>query len=200
MGVGEQRVRVVAGELRGRRLSAPKGTTTRPTSDRVREALFSSLASIAGPDLGGGNALDAFAGSGALGIEALSRGVSSAVFIERDRKALAVLRANVASLELDSRGRIMSVDVFSLADRAVAGAPFSLILLDPPYTLDPTEVGRLLSGLVSTGSVAPGALVTWEHDIGVKSAWPAGFEVHARKRYGSTEVDIAIFEEGEQAS
>jgi len=193
-------MRVIAGELRGRRLSAPKGTATRPTTDRVREALFSSLTSVLGPDLGGASTLDAFAGSGALGIEALSRGASRATFVERDRAATAVLRGNIDSLGLQSRAKISSVDMFSLAGRAVPGSPFALILLDPPYTLDPSEVSGMLARLAETQSVTPGALVTWEHARGVELTWPRGFELQARKQYGSTEIDIAVYEEGTQAS
>lgn len=189
-------MRVIAGDMRGRRLIAPKGTATRPTTDRVREALFSSLASLAGPDLGAESVLDAFAGSGALGIEALSRGALRATFIERDKSALTALRANISTLGLDDRTRIIIGNAFSLAERTVAGAPFALILLDPPYTLDPTEVGRFLLGLAASGSIQPGALVTWEHGSEVQPAWPQDFTLHARKRYGSIAVDIAIYKEG----
>src|SRR5664279_152383 len=98
MAVGEQRMRIVAGQYRGRRLAAPKGDDTRPTTDRVREALFSSLHSHAGANLGGGSALDAFAGSGALGFEALSRGIEHVTFLEREKAALSMLKANAETL------------------------------------------------------------------------------------------------------
>ena len=111
-------MRIVAGTFRGRVLKAPAGETTRPTTDRVREAVFSALASIAGSDLGGGAVLDAFAGSGALGLEALSRGCSHAVFVEHDRAAL----CRHASQHREPRGRrrrarVVAGDVFALAER-----------------------------------------------------------------------------------
>ena len=96
-------MRIVAGQYRGRRIEAPKGEGTRPTTDRVREALFSRLVSLTAPDLGGGSALDAFAGSGALGFEALSRGIGRVTFVERDRAALATLKANAAAPTIGPR-------------------------------------------------------------------------------------------------
>lgn len=199
MEVGEQRVRIVAGEFRGRKLVAPKGTTTRPTTDRVREALMSAL----GSRLGGFDdivVLDAFAGSGALGLEALSRGAVRTVFIERDRAAVSALRSNVETLGVGSRSCIVTTDVFSLAKRGVPGGPFSLILLDPPYTLDQTEVTRLLADLASAGSLAPGCVISLEHPTGVEPGWPEGFSAVDVKRYGTIAIDVATYEEGELAT
>jgi 16S rRNA (guanine966-N2)-methyltransferase len=123
-------VRIIAGEHRGRRLTAPPGEGTRPTSDRVREALFSIL----GP-IGGAEVLDLFAGTGALGLEALSRGAARATFVERDRRALAALRQNVAALGLaDDRARVRPRDAAAfLGDAAARGDAYDLVLLDPPY-------------------------------------------------------------------
>ncbi len=196
MGVGEQRMRIIAGRLRGRRLAAPRGTLTRPTTDRVREALFSSLTSLTGPDLGGGPVLDGFAGSGALGLEALSRGAAPVVFVERDRSALRVLRGNVAALGVADEVTLVPGDVLSLAGRLQHG-PFSLILLDPPYTLDPAVVADLLGRFARAGVVADRAYVTWEHASGVQAVWPEGYQSVASRTHGATTFDIARHTEGE---
>lgn len=189
-------MRIISGEFRGRRLSAPKGSTTRPTTDRVREALFSALTSLMGPQLGGGAVLDPFAGSGALALEAVSRGCVRATVIESDRRALITLSENVRALGADSRVRTLSGNAFSLAARGVAGGPFALILLDPPYTLDFAEVVSLLEDLGTAGSVEPGAVVTWEHAAGAVPPWPDGYSLRQRRAYGSTEIDIAVWEGG----
>jgi 16S rRNA (guanine966-N2)-methyltransferase len=117
-------VRVVAGEFRGRRLAAPRGARTRPTADRVREAVFSMLG-----DVSGARVLDLYAGSGALGIEALSRGAASAVFVERDARAAAVIERNLASLGLEQE--VLRLDAVRFLTRA-AGT-FDLVFCDPPY-------------------------------------------------------------------
>lgn len=192
-------MRIVAGTLKGRRIKAPAGTKTRPTIDRVRESLFSSLVSLSGPDLGGGRVLDAFAGSGSLGLEALSRGASHVTFVEEDRAAMAVILANVEALGVGTRCTVRRMNAFSLAER---GAPdsFSLILLDPPYTLDPVRVAWLLDALARRGSVAEGALVSWEHAQGSPVLWPAGYEELVSKKYGTAAVSVARYVGGEGES
>jgi 16S rRNA (guanine966-N2)-methyltransferase len=117
-------VRVVAGEFRGRRLAAPRGTRTRPTADRVREALFSMLG-----DMSGARVLDLYAGSGALGIEALSRGADSAVFVERDPRAVAAIERNLESLGLEQE--VLRQDAVRFLARAEG--TFDLVFCDPPY-------------------------------------------------------------------
>jgi 16S rRNA (guanine966-N2)-methyltransferase len=195
--VGEQRMRIVAGKFRGRAIKAPAGETTRPTTDRVREAVFSSIASIAGSDLGGGVVLDAFAGSGALGLEALSRGCTHAVLSEQDRNALATIRANVVALGAAADTTVVTGDVLALAGRSgLPRAPYSLLLLDPPYRLDAARVGLLVATLAENGQLEDGAVVVWEHAAGTHIEWPAGFSSEKRKRYGTTEVDIAVFARG----
>jgi 16S rRNA (guanine966-N2)-methyltransferase len=189
-------MRIVGGDWRGRPIKAPRGNATRPTTDRVREALFSALVARLGSDLGAGSVLDAFAGSGALGLEALSRGAAAVTFVERDRSALLALRHNVEALDAAKRTRIVVGNAFSLAKRPFPGSPFSLILLDPPYTLDPAEVAALLSGLVETGGIRQGATVSWEHASGVEPTWPHGFHGIDRKRYGTTEIDVGVYERG----
>lgn len=189
-------MRVVGGSLRGRRIEPPRGDATRPTTDRVREALFSSIDARAGEMLSGGVALDAFAGSGALGIEALSRGAGHAVFVERDARALRALRANLAALGLESRSTVLQGDALTRL-RTRSGAPFSLILLDPPYTLDPAYTRSLLDALRDRGALVPGAFVTWEHAERTHVEWPAGFVGVTGKRYGSTTIDMASYTRGE---
>lgn len=188
-------MRIVGGEWRGRRIAAPPGELTRPTTDRVREAIFSALGARMGADLGGAHVLDAFAGSGAMGLEALSRGARQATFVERDRKALATLAANIESLGVAERAIVRSGDVFSLAEGRIAG-PFSLILLDPPYKLDGGRVAALLGRLVAEGACEDGTCAVWEHSTDTDAPWPQGWRVATTKRYGSTEVDIAVWMKG----
>jgi 16S rRNA (guanine966-N2)-methyltransferase len=197
MEVGECWMRVIAGIWRGRRLVAPTGTDTRPTSDRVRESLFSSLTSLLGPDLGGGAVLDAFSGSGALALESLSRGCSSATMVESDRKAVTTIRSNVESLGAAGQAHVVTGDIFALAERGLLpGGPFALILLDPPYRLPSTDIVSMISALGGHDLLEDGAVVVFEHAKGTDIEWPAEFDVHAQKRYGTTKVDIAIFERG----
>lgn len=197
MGLGEQRVRIVAGRWRGRRLTAPKGEGTRPTSDRVREALFSALSSRMGADLGGVDVLDAFAGTGALGLEALSRGAATVVFSESERPALDALRANIGSLGAGHEARVVVGDAFRLARSGGLGtSPFGLLLLDPPYRIGAADVARLLGDLAATGLVVIGATVVWEHASSTDPEWPEGFEPGTSKTYGTTAVGIATYRGG----
>lgn len=190
-------MRIVSGRFRGRTIKAPPGDATRPTTDRVREALFSSVASIAGSDLGGGVALDAFAGSGALGLEALSRGCTRVVLAEHDRRALDILKANVASLGVAAETVVVAGDVLVGAERhGLPSGPYSLLLLDPPYRLDPARVTSLLAALAKDEQLEEGAIVVWEHAAGIAIDWPSGYTAERHKRYGTTEVDIAVFARG----
>ena len=179
-------MRIVAGTLRGRSIDAPTGEGTRPTTDRVREALFSSLYSLRG-GFEGAVVLDAFAGSGALGIEALSRGAASAVFYERDAKAAAVLKRNLSACGIDAP--VIQRDVLALPPVA-QGPRFDLVFLDPPYAFDAAQV------LEMTKSLGLGdAIIVYEHDIKAKedvaeAAEAAGFEVAASKKYGKTGITI----------
>ena len=191
-------MRIVAGEFRGRRLEAPKGEGTRPTTDRVREAVFSALSSIAGPGLGGGAALDAFAGTGALGLEALSRGIDSVTFVERDRAALASIRRNIETLGVGGRTQVVVGDALACAAKAsLPGGPFSLLLLDPPYRLDADEVATMISQLVAHDLLGDEALIVLERASGTQVIWPAGVSLLTEKRYGTTAVDIAVYDGGE---
>jgi 16S rRNA (guanine966-N2)-methyltransferase len=152
-------MRIVAGAWRGRSLAAPSGTETRPTADRVRQALFDMLmhAPWAGRSvIEGALVLDVFAGTGAQGLEALSRGAARAVFVERSRPALAALRANIAACRAGDRCEVLPIDVLSVP----AGEPAGLVFLDPPYGQD--LVARALTRLRAVGRVGPGSLVVAE--------------------------------------
>ncbi len=164
-------MRVVAGELGGRRLVAPAGTSTRPTTDRVREAIFNSLGSAGLLD--GALVADLFAGSGAIGIEALSRGAERCVFVERDRTALRALDENLDALDLNDRTKVLASDALS----AAAGLDADIVFADPPYDFDSWDelLGRVSADLVvaeSGRAVEP----------------PAGWQVIREKKYGRTRV------------
>lgn len=178
-------LRLVAGRHRGRKLAAPDGLTTRPTAERVRQALFDMLwhAPWAGrAAVEDAAVLDAFAGTGALGLEALSRGAAHAVFIEPDRAALAVLRRNIETLGEAARSRIIVGDA---TRPPPASAPCGLILLDPPYGKE--LVPRALAALGAAGWIAPGALVAAE----VAKTDPLdvpGFEMLAERAHGAARL------------
>jgi 16S rRNA (guanine966-N2)-methyltransferase len=171
-------VRIVAGSFGGRKIEAPRGTRTRPTSDRVREALFSVLGNVAGAAV-----LDLFAGSGALGLEALSRGAGRATFVERDTAALRALEANLASLGAD--GDVRRIDAVTFARNASsAGGPYDLIFVDPPYRDAPRLSRELdLRPLLATD----GRVVVESHrSTPLEIDLPPTFE----RRYGDTMIRI----------
>ena len=186
-------MRIVAGRWRGRTIDAPKGAGTRPTADRVRESLMSALASARG-GFNGAVVLDPFAGSGALGLEALSRGAACAWFFESDRAAVGVLRRNVDRLGCGGAATIRAADVFS-APPPRPQTPFDLVLLDPPYKTDPIAVFALLDRIADAGALAPGALVSYEHALADDVAAAAGaaraeWRRRAGKKYGKLAVDL----------
>lgn len=179
-GAGAGALRVVAGSARGRRLQVPAGSSTRPTSDRVRQAVFNALDSLGAID--GARVLDACAGSGALGIEALSRGARHATFAETSPPAVAVVRANLEALELTAEATVLAVP----AERALAQhGPFDLVLLDPPYAFDGWD--DLL--VLAAGALAPDGLVVVESDREVPL--PAPLRGVRSKTYGGTVVQFA---------
>jgi 16S rRNA (guanine(966)-N(2))-methyltransferase RsmD len=173
-------LRVVAGSFGGRRIAAPRGRDTRPTSDRVREALFSILG-----DVSGLRVIDLFAGSGALGIEALSRGAESAVFVERSRAAAGVLRANLAALGLEA-AVVVRDSLAALGDAARRGDQYDLALLDPPYGLAGELGPRLSSALPPV--LAPGALAVTESDR--RAPLPLDIPLELERRYGDTLIRL----------
>jgi len=147
-------VRVIAGTFKGRRLKAPAWEGLRPTSDKLRETLFNILA----PRVPGARVLDGYAGTGAVGIEALSRGAASVLFVEQDRRAVALIRANLAACGVEQGYTIESGEIVAVLRRLPAGAGVDLILLDPPYDIDNTR--ELLEA--AAGCLAPGGLVVLE--------------------------------------
>jgi 16S rRNA (guanine966-N2)-methyltransferase len=178
-------LRIVAGSARGRRLAVPAGATVRPTSDRVREAVFNALGSLGA--VREARVLDLFAGSGALGIEALSRGAAHATFVERDARTREVLEANLSACGFADRATVVADDatrfVATTAIASGASPAVDLVLCDPPYAFD--GWGGLLTGL---SAVAPGAVVVMESDREVPVPAPA--EVLRNRRYGGTVVTL----------
>lgn len=182
-------MRIVAGSFRGRPLAVPADGRTRPTSDRVREAMFNILAhGIDGFALEGARVLDLFAGTGALGLEALSRGAARCLFVEEAPEARALIRENVEALGLTGVTRIWRRDAASLGP-AGAAERFELAFLDPPYGLGLGE--RALAAVRDGGWLAPGAVVVLEERAGATIAWPTGFTVLDSRRWGGTEVHFA---------
>lgn len=174
--------RIIGGVAGGRRLAVPPHGT-RPTSDRVREALFSSLDhEVTWPTT---RVLDLFAGSGALGLEAASRGAVHALLVERSRRAVDVIRRNIVAVGLGSV-EVLMADVERLAAQDPRGAPADLVLADPPYDLPSTVLHQALVGLAEAGWMAPEALVVVERPGGEAAAWPVGFEAIRERRYGDT--------------
>lgn len=176
-------MRVVGGTYGGRRLTAPPGRATRPTSDRVREALFSILETSA--TLCGARVLDLFAGSGALGLEALSRGAASAVFVDCSRAAVEAVRANLAALRLTAAVHRRDAAA-ALRDAAVRGDAYDLVFLDPPYRPAAGLAAQLREALPAV--LAPGARVVAESDR--RAPLALGLTVSDERRYGNTLIRI----------
>jgi 16S rRNA (guanine966-N2)-methyltransferase len=181
-------MRITGGVFRSRALTAPRGQQTRPTSDRVREALFSMLVSSgAFADEPGPRVLDLYAGSGALGLEALSRGAASVVFVENGRPALAAIRDNVRSLDVEGQVTVVAARV----DRALTEleGPFDLVLIDPPYADVRTPGFDDVLANAARLLAATGFLVL-EHASSDEPPPPAGLEVDRRRRHGDTTLTL----------
>jgi RNA methyltransferase, RsmD family len=178
-------VRVVGGRFRGRTLAMPSNDAIRPTSDRVREAVFNILAHGIGFQLAGQRVMDLFAGTGALGIEALSRGAAYCLFVEEDPEARALIRQNIESLQLMGATRIFRRDA---TDLGPAGnmAPFALAFLDPPYEKALGE--KALASLREGRWLAPDAIIVLEERAGEAVKLPAGFTELDRRTWGDTQV------------
>jgi 16S rRNA (guanine(966)-N(2))-methyltransferase RsmD len=175
-------MRVLAGTLKGRRLVTPRGSTTRPTADQVRIALMDTLM----PRLPGARVLDLFAGAGGVGLEALSRGAAHATFVERDGRAVAAIRANVATLEVTARARVEGRDVRAALDRlAREGAVFDIVFLDPPYDVD--LVAPTLERLGALPLVAADGIVVAQHLTKQPPPETIGrLHVYRTRRFGET--------------
>jgi 16S rRNA (guanine966-N2)-methyltransferase len=176
--------RIIGGVAGGRRIKAPTGTSTRPTSDRVREALFSAVDAALG-SLHGLRFLDVYAGSGAVGLEARSRGAGVVTLVEHDRRTAATIRDNVATLGFSHVDVVVAPAARAL--ERTPSAPYDVVFLDPPYAVGAEEVQMALVALRDGGWLAHGALVVVERSTrGPELAWPAGLIGDRRKKYGET--------------
>lgn len=181
--------RIIAGRAKGRRLAAPKGANTRPTTDRTREALFSALVSWfdaadrpADDQLTGYSVLDLYAGTGAVGLEAASRGAAPVVLVEADRPTARLISANAASTGLTADVRAAKAETYA----AAPGRTFDLVFVDPPYAVSTEAVEALLAQLAG-GVVAPRGLVVVERSVRDREPlWPAAFTDTWRRDYGET--------------
>jgi 16S rRNA (guanine966-N2)-methyltransferase len=179
--------RIIGGVAGGRRIAVPP-RGTRPTTDRVREALFNIV--VARRDLIGLSVLDLYAGSGALGLEALSRGAASALFVESDRRAAAVLERNIATIGLT--GAVLRRGLVATVLAGGAAAPFDLVLADPPYEVDATEVHAVIAALNAHGWVHDGTLAIVERAVtSAPLSWPPDWEPWKPRVYGDTRLELA---------
>lgn len=176
--------RIIAGRLGGRRLTAPTGTHTRPTSDRVREALFSSLATMTA--LTGARFADLYAGSGAVGLESLSRGASHALLIESEPRAAHVIRGNIATLGLGTAARLITGTVLKVVSQSPDGDPYDVVFADPPYAVTEPELLAVQRALLDNGWLAPEAVVVVERSTRTPSTWVDGITAERSRRYGET--------------
>lgn len=180
-------MRIVGGQFKGRAIAAPAGRDTRPTSDRARESVFNVLAHAKwSPGVAGRRVLDLFAGSGALGLEAMSRGAAFALFVETDAAARGTIRDNIEALGLFGAARIHRRDATDLGLKPVGlGEPFDLVFLDPPYA---QGLGETALGILPTGQwIAPGALIVFECGANETPA-ALGYKTLDERAYGAAKV------------
>lgn len=178
--------RIVAGRWGGRRLQVPPGANTRPTSDRVREALFSSLETMT--ELVGCRFADLYAGSGAVGLEALSRGAAHALLVESDPRAARTIRENIAALGAAATARLVTARVpAALAAPPADEAGYDVVFIDPPYAVPDREIAVLLTALLAEGWLAQeGVVVVERSSRSGPVPWPDGFTAGRSRRYGET--------------
>lgn len=174
-------VRIIAGRFGGRRLNTPTGRNTRPTADRVREAVFSILG-----DVSNFRVLDAFAGTGSLGLEALSRGATHCVFIERQSPAVRLLTANIRDVGVEGQTKVYRDDTFVQLRRL--STPFDLVFLDPPYAKN--LWGKSLCALDRQTLVSEGGRVVCEHPSSASISLPPGWKFEDRRKYGDVSISI----------
>ncbi len=184
-------MRIVGGTWRGRPIQAPEGRDTRPTLDRVRESLASVVMARVS-DLEQASVLDAFAGSGAMGLEMLSRGARRATFFDNDAKAIACLRRNLTSLKVPpALARSIHGDVMQSAQRgALPGAPFDIVILDPPYATPVEQMVELLGAIARRGGLAQGCMVIYERNARGAQLQMEGLALVKTYTYGKTKVDL----------
>ncbi len=178
-------MRIVGGELRGRGLATPSGSAIRPTSDRVRQTLFDILTHGYGDVLRGARVLDLFAGTGALGIEAISRGAASVVFVDEGAEARGLIRTNVEAFGLTGRTRVFRRDATQLGDAGTV-QPFDVVFADPPYGKGLGE--KALASALGGGWLKPTSLVVLEEDAAATVEPPPGLEIQEIRRIGDTQV------------
>jgi 16S rRNA (guanine966-N2)-methyltransferase len=177
--------RIIAGSHGGRRLAAPAGALTRPTSDRVREAFFSALEAMT--DLSGARFADLYAGSGAVGLEALSRGASHALLVESDARAARIIRDNIVALRAGSAARLVTGKVSQVLAGPPDGGPYDVVFADPHYALCDREVVEMQQLLTDNGWLAAGAVVIVERSTrGAALSWVDGITGERSRRYGET--------------
>lgn len=177
--------RIVAGVLGGRRIQTPPGRDTRPSSDRVREALFSTLATLT--DIEGCRFADLYAGSGAVGLEAASRGAAAVLLIESEPRVVQTVRANIRALDLAGRCRVVTARLPGVLTAGPEGPPYDIVFADPPYGVPNEEIGELLHGLVTYGWLASAAVVVVERSV--RSGPPPvvqGVTLDRSRRYGES--------------
>ncbi|MEU3347844.1 16S rRNA (guanine(966)-N(2))-methyltransferase RsmD [Streptomyces sp. NPDC006700] len=176
--------RVIAGRAGGRRLAVPPGSGTRPTSDRAREGLFSTWQSLLGGPLDGERVLDLYAGSGAVGLEALSRGAGHTLLVEADQRAVRTVRENVKALGLPGAD-VRAGKAEQIIHTPPPAQPYDLVFLDPPYAVSDGDLREILLTLRTQGWLAADALVTVERSTrGGEFTWPPGFDAIRARRYG----------------
>ncbi|TMS00777.1 16S rRNA (guanine(966)-N(2))-methyltransferase RsmD [Nonomuraea basaltis] len=177
--------RIIAGSAGGRRLAVPPGRGTRPTSDRAREGIFLTLDSLYG--LRDARVMDLYAGSGAIGLEALSRGAAEAVLVESDPRAVRTIKANIQSLGLEGAGVV--ADKVERALAKTPDAPYDIVFADPPYAVSDSEVLRVLELLRDNGWLVDEGLVAFERESRGKALmWPEGYVEERVRRYGEASV------------
>ncbi|WP_268255238.1 16S rRNA (guanine(966)-N(2))-methyltransferase RsmD [Streptomyces flaveolus] len=181
---GPAMTRVIAGKAGGRRLAVPPGTGTRPTSDRAREGLFSTWQSLLGGPLDGERVLDLYAGSGAVGLEALSRGAGHVLLVEADARAARTVRDNAKSLGLPG-AEVRTGKAEQIIRTPAPAEPYDIVFLDPPYAVSDDDLREILLTLRTEGWLTEQALVTVERSTrGGEFGWPDGFEAIRARRYG----------------
>lgn len=186
-------MRVIAGKAKGRELVAPKGLNTRPTLAKVKEAIFGMIQF----DIPDANVLDLFSGSGSLGIEAISRGARHAVFCDRDRNAVAAVRANLERLGFEKYASVYSTDSIALLDQLAAfGEKFDIVLLDPPYESDLTN--KALSKLDENGLLSDGAILISEHSLDNPPVFSGNYSAKEPRKYGDSYVTRAVYTGAEE--
>ena len=181
-------MRIVGGRLRGRSLAGPTGDGIRPTSDRLRESIFNVLVHAYDDPVIGARVIDLFAGTGALGIEAMSRGAAYALFVDDGAAARGLIRQNVEALGLAGATRLFKRDATRMGP-AAPNPPFDLVFCDPPYGHG--LAGPALAACAQGGWLRPGALVVVEEQNGAEIGWPAGFVALENRVYGDTQIAIA---------